>query len=227
MTHEAGSAPESQRQLEPSLDLSVVVPCYNEELNVPELAQRVVRIFDTGGLRGELILVDDGSTDATARVIREHSERDPRVVGVFHRVNRGMAGAWRTGVNAARGAHVAIIDADLQYQPEDILRLYHTLMDSSVDVVQGWRSSVGRERGARYSLSRGFNTILNTAFGMSLKDNKSGFVCCAREVIQDLLTYTGSYAYWQSFLMVAANCSGELAIGVQPSVASLSLMSGD
>ena len=208
MTHEAGSAPESQRQLEPSLDLSVVVPCYNEELNVPELAQRVVRIFDTGGLRGELILVDDGSTDATARVIREHSERDPRVVGVFHRVNRGMAGAWRTGVNAARGAHVAIIDADLQYQPEDILRLYHTLMDSSVDVVQGWRSSVGRERGARYSLSRGFNTILNTAFGMSLKDNKSGFVCCAREVIQDLLTYTGSYAYWQSFLMVAAHTKG-------------------
>ena len=119
-----------------------------------------------------------------------------------------MAGAWRTGVQAARGAHVAIIDADLQYQPEDILRLYRTLMDSSVDVVQGWRSSVGRERGARYSLSRGFNTVLNGAFGMSLRDNKSGFVCCAREVIQDLLTYQGHYAYWQSFIMVAAHTKG-------------------
>jgi phenylacetate-CoA ligase len=200
--------PESQRQLAPSLDLSVVVPCFNEELNIPELSQRVLGMFDGAGLRGELVLVDDGSADATARVIREHSRMDARVVGVFHRVNRGMAGAWRTGVNAARGAHVAIIDADLQYQPEDILRLYRTLMDSSVDVVQGWRSSVGRERGARYSLSRGFNTVLNGAFGMSLRDNKSGFVCCAREVIQDLLTYQGHYAYWQSFIMVAAHTKG-------------------
>jgi phenylacetate-CoA ligase len=208
MTQERGSAPESQRQLAPSLDLSVVVPCFNEELNIPELVQRVLRMFDGSGLRGELLLVDDGSADGTARVIRAHSEKDARVVGVFHRVNRGMAGAWRTGVNAARGAHVAIIDADLQYQPEDILRLYTALMDSSVDVVQGWRSSVGRERGYRYSLSRGFNIILNGAFGMSLRDNKSGFVCCTREVMQDLLTYTGHYAYWQSFIMVAAHTKG-------------------
>ena len=140
MTQDRGSAPESQRQLAPSLDISVVVPCFNEELNIPELAQRVLRMFDGSGLRGELVLVDDGSADSTAQVIRAHSEKDRRVVGVFHRVNRGMAGAWRTGVNAARGAHVAIIDADLQYQPEDILRLYRALMDSSVDIVQGWRS---------------------------------------------------------------------------------------
>ncbi len=208
MNANRNGGPESQRQLAPGLDLSVVVPCYNEELNIPELAERVLRMFDTGGLRGELVLVDDGSADGTARVIREHSQADSRVVGVFHRVNRGMAGAWRTGVNAARGSYVAIIDADLQYQPEDILRLYRTLLDYSVDVVQGWRSAVGRERGPRYSLSRGFNTILNTAFGMSLRDNKSGFVCCAREVIQDLLTYKGSYAYWQAFIMVAAHTKG-------------------
>jgi len=208
MTQDRGSPPESQRQLAPSLDLSVVVPCFNEELNIPELTQRVLRMFDDSGLRGELLLVDDGSADGTARVIRAQSQKDARVVGVFHRVNRGMAGAWRTGVNAARGAHVAIIDADLQYQPEDIRRLYSALMDSSVDVVQGWRSSVGRERGYRYSLSRGFNVILNGAFGMSLRDNKSGFVCCTREVMQDLLTYTGRYAYWQSFIMVAAHTKG-------------------
>jgi phenylacetate-CoA ligase len=208
MTNTDNAGADSQRQLAPSLDLSVVVPCFNEELNIPELSQRVLDMFDSGGLRGELLLVDDGSADGTARVIREHSRIDSRIVGVFHRVNRGMAGAWRSGVNAARGTHVAIIDADLQYQPEDILRLYRTLIDTSVDVVQGWRSSVGRERGARYSLSRGFNTILNSAFGMTLRDNKSGFVCCAREVVQDLLTYQGHYAYWQSFIMVAAHTKG-------------------
>jgi phenylacetate-CoA ligase len=191
------------------LDLSIIAPCFNEELNIPELVERVLRTLDVGKLRGELILVDDGSTDSTARLIREYAKANPgRVVGLFHRTNRGLAAAWRSGADAARGLNVAVIDSDLQYQPEDVLRLYRTLMDSSVDVVQGWRSPVGRRKDKRYHLSRGFNSLLNSAFGMSLRDNKSGFVCCAKEVLQDLLTYTGQYSYWQSFIMVAAHAKG-------------------
>jgi phenylacetate-CoA ligase len=189
-------------------DLTVVVPCFNEELNLSELTDRMLRVFDAGKVKAELLLVDDGSTDSTARVIRELMQRDERVIGLFHPANKGMAAAWRTGVDAARGVHVAVIDADLQYQPEDVLRLRRTLMDHSVDVVQGWRSSVGREKGRRYYLSRGFNALLNGAFGMRLHDNKSGFVCCAKEVFQDLLTYKGDYHYWQSFVMVAAHAKG-------------------
>jgi phenylacetate-CoA ligase len=189
--------------------LSVVVPCFNEELNIPELTFRVLQTFDAGRLIGELILIDDGSSDGTARAIREQMETNPgRVVGVFHPENRGLAAGWRSGVEAAHAPNVAVIDADLQYQPEDILRLYRTLMDRSVDVVQGWRSSVGRERGNRYYVSRGFNVLLNASFGMRLRDNKSGFVCCAKEVMQDLLTYRGKYHYWQSFIMVAAHAKG-------------------
>jgi phenylacetate-CoA ligase len=192
-----------------TLDLSIIVPCFNEELNIPELTQRVLSTLSAGELNGELVLVDDGSSDGTARVIREQMAKAPeRVVGVFHRQNRGLAAAWRSGTEAARGATVAVIDADLQYQPEDVRRLYRKLVETSVDVVQGWRSSVGRERGARYWLSRGFNSILNGAFGMSLQDNKSGFVCCGREVMLDLLTYSGKYTYWQSFIMVAAHAKG-------------------
>lgn len=192
-----------------AIELSVIAPCYNEEANIPELVTRVLRVFELGGLRGELVLVDDASSDSTARVIREQMQAHPdEVVGQFHRTNQGIAAGWRTGSNAARGATVVIIDSDLQYQPEDILRLYRTLMESSIDVVQGWRSPVGRERGTRYNLSRGFNTLLNRAFGMDLQDNKSGFVCCSREVMQDLLTYRGDYYYWQSFIMVAAHAKG-------------------
>jgi phenylacetate-CoA ligase len=191
------------------LDLSVVVPCFNEELNIPELVERTLRVFDAGKLRAELVLVDDGSRDKTAEVIRAHEALHPgRVVGVFHEKNKGLAAAWRSGVDAARGAKVAVIDADLQYQPEDILRLYRTLMESSVDIVQGWRSSVGRLKDGRYVLSRGLNTILNRTFGMQLRDNKSGFLCCAKEVMQDLLRHKGRYAYWQSFIMVAAHTRG-------------------
>jgi phenylacetate-CoA ligase len=190
------------------LDLSVVVPCFNEALNIPELTERVLQVLDTGALRGELVLVDDGSSDQTAQVIAQQVAASSRVVAVFHRNNRGLAAAWASGVQAARGVNVVVLDADLQYQPEDVLRLYRTLMESSVDVVQGWRSSVGRLRDGRYKLSRGFNLLLNGVFGMRLRDNKSGFVCCNREVMQDLLSYSGTYSYWQSFIMVAAHAKG-------------------
>ncbi len=192
-----------------SLTISVIAPCFNEEFNIPALVERVLGVLERGKLAGELVLVDDGSMDGTRRVIEEYERTYPGVVvGRYHARNAGIAAAWKTGVAAARGDYVVVIDADLQYQPEDILRLYRTLIESSVDVVQGWRSAVGRERDTRYHLSRGLNFLLNHSFGMRLHDNKSGFVICAREVMQDLLSYEGNYHYWQTFIMVAAHAKG-------------------
>ncbi len=208
MVRPAGAGPRADFAME-NLSLSVIAPCFNEELNVPELARRVVEVFRRGKLKGELVLVDDGSSDGTRKAIEQAAAEYPdEVVGRYHPQNMGIAHAWKTGVGAARAPVVAVIDADLQYQPEDLLRLYHALLEHSVDVVQGWRSAVGRERGTRYNLSRGFNTLLNKTFGMSLQDNKSGFVMCAKEVMEDLLTYRGHYYYWQSFIMVAAHAKG-------------------
>jgi phenylacetate-CoA ligase len=192
-----------------SIELSVVVPCFNEEFNVEELARRVLGVFEVGGFAGELILVDDASSDGTKAAIETLAAKHPGViVGQFHAKNAGIAAGWRTGTAAARGRLVAIIDADLQYQPEDLLRMRRELVEHSLDIVQGWRSSVGREKDNRYYLSRGLNAMLNATFGMALKDNKSGFVVCAKEVMEDLLTYKGSYYYWQSFIMVAAHAKG-------------------
>jgi phenylacetate-CoA ligase len=198
---------------EGAIELSVIAPCLNEELNLPELVRRVLRVFEVGGFRGEILLIDDGSTDGTARVIRELAGSRPpgdpgSVIGLFHPKNLGMAAAWRTASTAARGRLVATIDADLQYRPEDLLRLRHALSEHSVDVVQGYRSNVGRERDHRYYLSRGLNRVLNGVFSMDLRDNKSGFVMCAREVFDDLLDYRGRYFFWQSFVMVAAHAKG-------------------
>ena len=193
----------------PAPALSVIAPCFNEELNIPELVRRVLHVFDRADLAGELILVDDGSKDGTRAAIEAQERAHPgRVVGRFHPKNRGMAHAWKTGVAAASAPIVSVIDADLQYQPEDLIRLYNELVEHSIDVVQGWRSAVGRERGGRYHISRGLNFMLNAAFGMDLQDNKSGFVMCAKEVMEDLLTYDGNYYYWQSFIMVAAHAKG-------------------
>lgn len=190
------------------MELSVIVPCLNEEANIPELVERIGAVFQKGGFAGELILVDDGSTDRTWEVIEELRRSHLFVVGRRHPQNRGIAAAWKTGASVARGRLVSILDADLQYQPEDLLRLRRELADSGVDIVQGWRSPVGRAKDPRYYYSRVLNTMLNTAFGMSLTDNKSGFLVCEREILEDLLTYRGNYSYWQSFIMVAAHAKG-------------------
>src|SRR5580692_2319477 len=191
------------------VELSVMVPCLNEELNIPELTARLLRTFEVGGFAGGVVLVDDGSTDGTARTPQAMAAAHPgRVIGVYHPKNLGIAEGWKSGVRAASGKLVATIDADLQYQPEDLLRLRRELYEHAVDVVQGWRSPVGRAKGQRYTLSRGLNALLNGVFSMRLQDNKSGFVVCAREVFEDLCTYRGSYFYWQSFVMVAAHAKG-------------------
>lgn len=193
----------------PPVELSVVVPCYNEELNLQELAHRLLATFDVGGFRGEVVLVDDGSSDRSAEVIRALAARSPGLVtGCFHERNKGIAAAWRTGVAAARGKLCATIDADLQYQPEDLLRLRRALYDHSVDVAQGWRSATGRRKDRRWYYSRGLNHLLNGIFSMNLSDNKSGFVMASREVLADVLSYRGRYFYWQSFIMVAAHAKG-------------------
>ena len=190
------------------MELSVVVPCLNEEANLPELCSRMAEVFRIGGFPAELVIVDDGSTDGTARVLAAEMERYPFIVARRHSENRGITASWRTGVAAAKGRLVCVLDADLQYQPEDILRLRRELEISNVDIVQGWRSPFGRDKGPRYWYSRCFNYVLNSTFGMSLQDNKSGFVLCAREIFADLLNYRGTYYYWQSFIMVAAHHRG-------------------
>ena len=191
------------------VELSVIVPCLNEELNIPELTARILRTFEVGGFPGEVVLVDDGSRDGTGQVIRALMEAHPgEVTGVFHLTNLGIAEGWKSGARAARGRLVATIDADLQYQPEDLLRLRRELYEHAVDVAQGWRSTVGRRKDQRYTLSRGLNALLNGVFSMTLQDNKSGFVMCGKEIFEDLLTYRGTYFYWQSFVMVAAHAKG-------------------
>ena len=189
-------------------ELSVIVPCLDEEPNLPELVLRVGATFSRGGFEGELVIVDDGSTDGSPALLEALRREHAFVVVRRHASNRGIAQAWKTGLAASRGRLVSILDADLQYQPEDLLRLRRELYESHVDIVQGWRSTVGRARGPRYYWSRGLNTLLNGAFGMDLRDNKSGFLVCPREVLADLLSYRGHYHYWQTFLMVAAHARG-------------------
>src|SRR4029078_9994748 len=110
---------------------------------------------------------------------------------------------------ASSGTLVCLIDSDLQYVPEDVWRLYREYLASPDDVIQGFRSSGARDVGdPRYRLSRGLNFILNALFGTRLKDNKSGFLLCRREVLDAILDHRHRERYFQTFIAVAAVAKG-------------------
>ena len=191
-----------------AVELSVVVPCYNEAGNLPELVARLRSVFEKRRVKGEIVLVNDGSGDDTGKVIDSLAKTHSEVVPVHHEKNQGLAAGWDSGVAKATGIYVCLIDADLQYQPEDVARLYRELLHARVDMVQGYRSSIGRQRDSRYHLSKGLNTLLNTIFGMRLRDNKSGFVIARRETLADILHRRLKYAYFQTFIAVSAHAKG-------------------
>lgn len=189
-------------------DLTVISPCFNESANVKELVERLQRIFQTKNLRAEIVLVNDASTDNTGELIKELVRQYPNVVAKYHQYNQGIARSWKTGLAAAQGVYVCLIDADLQNLPEDVWRLYQEICFSKADLVQGWRSHIGRLSRTRIFLSRLLNFLLNFLFSMQLKDNKSGFVLGRKEVLQDILTHKYSYHHPQTFIAVAAKTKG-------------------
>jgi len=189
-------------------DLSIVVPCYNEEGNVTALCERLEKVFDKYKIAGEIIFVNDGSIDNTASTIEELSTKYHNVKSIHHKINQGMEAGWRTGVENSAGEYICFIDADLQYLPEEVWRLYREIRYDSYDLVQGTRSSIGRIKDPRYLLSKSLNILLNILFGMRAKDNKSGFIITRREKIQDILKHRFKYYYFQTFITVSAYVKG-------------------
>lgn len=184
--------------------LSVIAPCYNESGNIAALCDRVLKVFDRLDVIGELVLVDDGSTDDTWSRIQQRQQGDDRVRGHRHERNRGIVPAWRTGLESVRGALVCLIDADLQNPPESIEPMLHRYGLGQVDMVQGARCPEGSEW-TRLAFSKGLNVLLNILFGMRLRDNKSGFVLTTPAVLHEALAFRGSYGFAQCFITVFAH----------------------
>jgi phenylacetate-CoA ligase len=188
----------------------------NEEANLPLLAERLFAAVKEAGIATELVVVDDGSTDGTP-LVAEQLEREygDAVRLVRHERNRGIAASWRSGVDAARGTYVCLIDGDLQNPPEEVVTLYLRLLESAADLAQGTRSSIGRLRDSRLFFSRVLNGLLNLVFGMRAKDNKSGFVLGPKPVIDDIITHERKYRHFQTFVTVAAHAKGYSILEVE------------
>ncbi|HJQ84992.1 MAG TPA: glycosyltransferase [Candidatus Binatia bacterium] len=191
-----------------AVELSVIVPCFNEEGHLPDLVERTERVFDRRGIAGEIVLVNDGSRDRTGLEVEALAASHARVVARHHAENRGIPAGWATGLAASRGRYVLTIDADLQYQPEAIAQLWREMCFSRVDLVQGWRSPLERKRDARYLMSRGLDHLLKLVFEMPQHDVKSGFILYKREVFEEILAHAPGYFYFQTFVTVVAKAKG-------------------
>jgi dolichol-phosphate mannosyltransferase len=182
-----------------SIDLSIVVPVYNEQESLPLLWPEIRSVLDPTGLRYEVIFVDDGSHDCSADVIRDFHERDARARLVRLKANAGETAATDAGFKAVRGRHVIVMDADLQNDPHDIPAMLAQL--EQWDAVTGWR--VNRAAGdswVRRLSSRIANRIRNSLSKESIQDSGCTFRAFRRECLRNLVLYKGFHRFIPTLL---------------------------
>jgi len=168
------------------MKLSVVIPVYNEAATVHEIIERVQRV----GIDKEIIIVDDCSTDGTRDVLLTIAKDHPNLTVLHHETNHGKGRALRTGFAAARGQYVIIQDADLEYDPEDYLKLLNPLEQNKADAVFGSRFLSTQEHRVLYfwhSLGNKLLTLLsNMATDLNLSDMETCYKVFRRELIQSI-----------------------------------------
>ncbi|MBT0894780.1 glycosyltransferase family 2 protein [Geobacter hydrogenophilus] len=170
------------------MDLSIVVPIYNEEENIPHLHGRVSEAMAGAGVDYELILVDDGSSDGSFVLLREIAERDPRVKVIRFRRNFGQTAAMAAGFDAARGEVVVPMDGDLQNDPADIPMLLAKI-DEGYDVVSGWRKDRQDTFINRRLPSIIANGLISRMTGVHLHDYGCTLKAYRREVLDGVNLY--------------------------------------
>jgi len=162
--------------------LTVLVPAYNEEDSLPILVGRLQGLRKGGVVEGDILIVDDGSTDRTGEIAEELARKDSLVEVVRHRRNLGKSAALRTGIPRCDGEYIVIMDADLQYAPEDIPRLVSAL-DGGLDVVNGWRKN-RKDPWVRKFPSAIYNLVSQIVFGLKIHDYNSGLKAFRHEVLE-------------------------------------------
>ena len=175
-----------------AVEISVVIPAYNEEQNVTGLLERIEDVFEPLGQPFEAVFVDDGSTDKTLELLQEHKQLKPwlRVIALDR--NHGQTCAIAAGFEASRGAIIATLDADLQNDPAEIPRLIEML--SGCDAVAGWRVN-RQDPWLRRVATRIANGVLNKLSGESIHDSACSLKVYKRACIEGLTLYEGLHRF--------------------------------
>jgi glycosyltransferase involved in cell wall biosynthesis len=177
--------------------LSLVIPAYNEQENIPVLLERVSAALSQTGKEFEVLIVDDGSTDSTPKLLDEGMQKYPWLRVLRMARNGGQSAAFEAGFKAARGEVIATIDADLQNDPEEIPRLLPML--DGYDMITGWRKD-RHDTSFRRVQTKIANRIRNWLSDETIQDSASSLKLYKRHCVEGLKLFNGMHRFFPTLV---------------------------
>jgi dolichol-phosphate mannosyltransferase len=195
------------------IHISVVVPVFNEEENLPILVPRIVEVLKPLGKTYEMIFVDDGSTDRSRQLLKEMVSQYPQIRILGFKKNCGETAAGSAGLKEARGEIVITIDADLQNDPKDIPAMLEYL--KNYDMVTGWRQK-REDSWVKRITSRIANRVRNQLSGETIRDSGCTFRAYKRECLQNIKLYKGMHRFMPTLVKMEGFRVIEIPIAHHP-----------
>lgn len=190
------------------MDISLVIPVYNEEESLPPLMEWVSRVMGENGFSYEVVFVDDGSTDSSWDVIMGLRQKYAVIRGIRFRRNYGKSPALYCGFDAVQGDVVITMDADLQDSPDELPELYRMITEEGFDLVSGWKQRRYDPIGKTWP-SKFFNATARTVSGIKLHDFNCGLKAYRRKVVKSIEVYGEMHR----FIPILAKQAGFKRIG--------------
>ena len=177
------------------MDISVIVPLFNEAESLPVLHEWIVRVMRDNNFSYEIIFVNDGSTDTSWQVIKQLREQNEYVHGICFRRNYGKSAALYCGFDAAQGDVVITMDADLQDSPDEIPELYRMITEEKYDLVSGWKQKRYDNKFTKNIPSKLFNATARWVTGIKLHDMNCGLKAYRQDVIKNIELFSEMHRY--------------------------------
>jgi glycosyltransferase involved in cell wall biosynthesis len=177
------------------MDVSIVIPSYDEAESLPELTAWIKRVCTDNDLTFEAIIVDDGSLDNSWEVIEQLSAKDDRFKGIKFQRNYGKSAALNEGFKAAKGDVVITMDADMQDSPDEIPALRNMIMEDGYDIVSGWKKKRYDNRLTKNLPSKVFNAAARYSSGIKLHDFNCGLKAYRKKVVKSIEVYGEMHRY--------------------------------
>lgn len=177
------------------MDISVVIPSYNEEESLSELYQWIKRVMQENGFTYEIIFVDDGSSDGSWKVIKELSQTSNHVKAIKFRRNYGKSPALHCAFQKAEGEVIITMDADLQDSPDEIPALYRMITEEGYDLVSGWKKKRYDDRLTKNLPSKFFNATARRVSGIKIHDFNCGLKAYRKSLAKSIEVYNDMHRY--------------------------------
>jgi glycosyltransferase involved in cell wall biosynthesis len=191
------------------MDISVIVPLFNEEESLPELAAWIQRVMAANGYSYEVIMIDDGSNDNSWQVIENLAQQNNHIRGIKFQRNYGKSAALNEGFKAAKGDVVITMDADMQDSPDEIPELRKMIVEKGYDLVSGWKKKRYDNALTKNLPSKLFNSTASKVSGIKLHDFNCGLKAYKNKVIKSIEVYGEMHRY----IPLLAKWSGFKKIG--------------